>query len=186
MGIAGQEPAAVGLLAVYRDSMTGELRRFPAQGKQWGQGGLYELFERIANRAGLSNLSRFVHNLRHYFATALFRAGVNPRVAQELLGHADLTTTMRYAHVEVRASFPILPWVGGKSAPTPPSLEPSDMSSYTTAEFTRLELEQFHGPDDVDVVCEFTIRSKVFVGGTATEQRARASVRITGRRIVTK
>jgi hypothetical protein len=71
MGIAGQEPAAVGLLAVYRDSMTGELRRFPAQGKQWGQGGLYELFERIANRAGLSNLSRFVHNLRHYFATAL-------------------------------------------------------------------------------------------------------------------
>ena len=71
-----------------------------AQGKQWGQGGLYELFERIANRAGLSNLSRFVHNLRHYFATALFRAGVNPRVAQELLGHADLTTTMRYAHVE--------------------------------------------------------------------------------------
>ena len=30
MGIAGQEPAAVGLFAVYRDSMTGELRRFPA------------------------------------------------------------------------------------------------------------------------------------------------------------
>jgi site-specific recombinase XerD len=71
-----------------------------AQGKQWGQGGLYELFERIAKRAGLTNLSRFVHNLRHYFATALFRAGVNPRVAQELLGHGDLTTTMRYAHVE--------------------------------------------------------------------------------------
>jgi hypothetical protein len=41
-----------------------------------------------------------VHNLRHYFGTALFRAGVNPRVTQELLGHADLTTTMRYAHVE--------------------------------------------------------------------------------------
>ena len=71
-----------------------------AQGKQWAQGGLYELFARIAKRAGLTKLSRFVHNLRHYFATALFRAGVNPRVAQELLGHADLTTTMRYSHVE--------------------------------------------------------------------------------------
>jgi hypothetical protein len=33
-------------------------------------------------------------------STLLFRAGVNPRVAQELLGHADLTTTMRYSHVE--------------------------------------------------------------------------------------
>jgi hypothetical protein len=30
VGIAGQEPTAVGLFAVYRDSMTGELRRFPA------------------------------------------------------------------------------------------------------------------------------------------------------------
>jgi integrase len=75
-------------------------RRAECPGKQWDQGGLYELFERIAKRAGLSHLSRFVHNLRHYFATTLFRAGVIPRVAQEFLGHADLTTTMRYAHVE--------------------------------------------------------------------------------------
>lgn len=30
MGITGQEPAAVGLFAVYRDSMTGQLSRFPA------------------------------------------------------------------------------------------------------------------------------------------------------------
>ena len=30
MGITGQEPATVGLFTVYRDSMTGELRRFPA------------------------------------------------------------------------------------------------------------------------------------------------------------
>ena len=29
MGIAGQEPAAVGLFAVYRETMPGELRRFP-------------------------------------------------------------------------------------------------------------------------------------------------------------
>jgi site-specific recombinase XerD len=52
-----------------------------------------QFFERIARRAGLSDLSRFVHNLRRYFATALFRAGVNPRIVQEFLGHADLTTT---------------------------------------------------------------------------------------------
>jgi len=29
-GIAGQEPAAIGLFAVYRDTMTGELHRFSA------------------------------------------------------------------------------------------------------------------------------------------------------------
>ena len=31
MGIAGQEPSAIGLFAVYRDSMTSELRRLPAR-----------------------------------------------------------------------------------------------------------------------------------------------------------
>src|SRR3989442_15251589 len=37
VGIAGQEPAAVGLFAVYRDSMTGELRRFTAGARGHGQ-----------------------------------------------------------------------------------------------------------------------------------------------------
>ena len=36
VGIAGQEPAAVGLFAVYRDSMTGELRRFSAGARGHG------------------------------------------------------------------------------------------------------------------------------------------------------
>jgi integrase len=71
-----------------------------AHGERWGQHGLFDLFGRIAKRAGVTTASRFVHNLRHYFGTALFRAKLNPRVAQELLGHADLTTTQRYAHVE--------------------------------------------------------------------------------------
>ncbi len=34
--IAGQEPAAVGMFAVYRDTMTGELRRFPAGARGHG------------------------------------------------------------------------------------------------------------------------------------------------------
>src|SRR5438105_10940384 len=37
MSIAGQEPAAVGLFAVYRDPMTGELRRFPACARGYRQ-----------------------------------------------------------------------------------------------------------------------------------------------------
>ncbi len=38
------------------------------------------------------------HDLRHFRATQWVRHGVDLRTVQELLGHADIQTTMRYAH----------------------------------------------------------------------------------------
>ena len=40
-----------------------------------------------------------LHQLRHAFCSHALMAGVDPRTVQKWMGHRDLTTTLRYAHV---------------------------------------------------------------------------------------
>ena len=54
-------------------------------------------FRRIADKANIENV-RF-HDLRHTFASHLVMNGVDIRTVQELLGHANVTMTMRYSHL---------------------------------------------------------------------------------------
>lgn len=51
-------------------------------------------------RAGLTNCT--VHTLRHTHATRLIQNGLSIYEVKEILGHADIRTTMRYAHIESR------------------------------------------------------------------------------------
>ena len=51
----------------------------------------------IGTRAGIGPLGW--HVLRHTFASHLVAAGVNLRVIQDMMGHSNLATTMRYANL---------------------------------------------------------------------------------------
>ena len=55
-------------------------------------------FKAMLRKAGLPNI-RF-HDLRHTAATMLLRQKVNVKVVSEMLGHADISITLRiYAHI---------------------------------------------------------------------------------------
>ena len=54
-------------------------------------------FETALREAGLDHIP--IHALRHTFASNLVMSGVDIRTVQKLLGHKDIKTTMRYAHL---------------------------------------------------------------------------------------
>jgi integrase len=92
-----QQAGELLMLGVRQDGETLVCAR--ADGEPLQPQSLTHQFTRLMNRIKDMPRVRF-HDLRHSHATQLLQAGVHPKVAQERLGHATITTTLDlYSHV---------------------------------------------------------------------------------------
>jgi site-specific recombinase XerD len=73
-----------------------------ARGGPLTRAGAFLILRKLAEKAGLDPARVHPHLLRHSFATHLLEGGADLRSVQEMLGHADLSTTELYTHVSDR------------------------------------------------------------------------------------
>jgi integrase/recombinase XerD len=98
---------AIGAVAIYLRELRPKLEKgqgkgvlfLNARGEPLSRMGAWKILRKYVDQAGITKPVS-PHTLRHSFATHLLEGGADLRAVQEMLGHADISTTQIYTHVD--------------------------------------------------------------------------------------